>query len=64
MKSTDNLTCSACKKPILEKDLIAWTKKDKVVHLICATAQLSDGVYFIGRAENLTDQPFGNQQHA
>lgn len=64
MKSSAKLTCAACSHPILEKDLIAWTKKNHVVHLICATALLNEGVHFIGRAENMGNPPFQNQQHA
>ncbi len=64
MKPPASLTCSACSQLILKKDLIAWTKKDKVVHLLCATAQLREGVNFIGRAEKLFAQLECKQQHA
>ena len=50
------LTCSTCGKKILEKDLIAWTEKNNVVHLICDTVQISEGVRFMGRAEELNEQ--------
>ncbi|OLN22240.1 hypothetical protein BTO30_10860 [Domibacillus antri] len=49
-------TCCACGKRILEKDLVAWTEKNKVVHLVCDTVQINDGVRFMGRAENLKEQ--------
>jgi hypothetical protein len=56
MNFKDGLTCSACGKQILEKDLVAWTEKNNVVHLICDTIQISEGVKFMGRAEKMKEQ--------
>jgi hypothetical protein len=56
MNFRNGLTCSACGKRILEKDLVAWTEKNNVVHLICDTIQISEGVKFMGRAEKMKKQ--------
>lgn len=56
MNSKDGLTCSACGKRILKNDLVAWTKKNDVVHLICDTIQIREGIKFMGRAEKLKEQ--------
>ncbi|OMP67866.1 hypothetical protein [Domibacillus epiphyticus] len=56
MNCAVGLLCAACRKKILEKDLVAWTEKNKVVHLVCDTVQISDGVRFLGRAELLKEQ--------
>lgn len=56
MNNAGGLICSTCGKKILEKDLIAWTEKNNVVHLICDTVQINEGVRFMGRAEELKEQ--------
>ncbi|MGG3450538.1 MULTISPECIES: hypothetical protein [Bacillaceae] len=56
MNIKDGLICSTCRKRILEKDLVAWTEKNDVVHLICDTIQIREGVKFMGRAEKLKEQ--------
>jgi hypothetical protein len=56
MNSKDGLTCSACGKQILAKDLVAWTEKNDFVHLICDTIQIREGIKFLGRAEKLKEQ--------
>lgn len=56
--------CSKCQKPILPNDLIAWTKKETLVHLICDASLLTQGVYYIGRAERVMNEETSDQQHA
>ncbi|WP_173799936.1 hypothetical protein [Domibacillus mangrovi] len=56
MNNEVGLICSTCGKKILERDLIAWTEKNNVVHLICDTVQINEGVRFMGRAEELKEQ--------
>jgi NAD-dependent SIR2 family protein deacetylase len=57
MTSTASLTCTICAKTISKKDLIAITKKNSVVHLICGAIQLKEGVIFIGRTEKMEATP-------
>lgn len=56
MNCAADLTCSTCGGKVLEKDLIAWTEKNNIIHLICDTVQISEGVRFMGRAEELKEQ--------
>lgn len=62
MNRTINWCCNACQKPILANDLIAWTKKETLVHLICDASKLEQGVYYIGRANHVMNEHEMNQQ--
>lgn len=56
MNYANGLICSACEKKILERDLVAWTENNNVVHLVCDTIQISEGIKFMGRAEKLQEK--------
>lgn len=64
MNRNINWCCSKCQKPILANDLIAWTKKETLVHLICDASQLMEGVHYIGRAEQVMNDETSDQRHA